>query len=154
MAVCLGADGRYAEAEEHFRQVRDLDSNFVWAHYYLAELYAARQMFGEALPIAERAHALGPWSRPSAGLYGGLLARLGEQDRGQRGNPEAGFGRCRMEHQQAWRSTTSAAVKSTWPRTGSRKRSKNDTPMPRRSCRARSGNRCAPARDGRNEPPC
>jgi tetratricopeptide (TPR) repeat protein len=83
MAVCLGAAGRYAEAEEHFRQVRDLDPNFVWAHYYLAELFAARQMFVEALPIAERAHSLGPWSSPSVGLYGGLLARQGEQDRGR-----------------------------------------------------------------------
>jgi len=83
LAVCLGAAGRYAEAEEHFRQTVDLDPNFVWAHYYLAELYAARQMFVEALPIAERAHSLGPWSRPSAGLYAGLLVRLGEQDRGR-----------------------------------------------------------------------
>ena len=81
LAVCLGAAGRYAEAEEHFRQTIDLDPNFVWAHYYLAELYAARQMFVEALPIAEKAHSLGPWSKPSAGLYGGLLVRMGEPDR-------------------------------------------------------------------------
>ena len=83
LAVCLGAAGRYAEAEDHFRQARDLDPHFVWAHYYLAELYAARQMFVEALPFAERAHSLGPWSLPSVGLYGGLLVRLGEQDRGR-----------------------------------------------------------------------
>jgi len=81
LAVCLGAAGRYTEAEEHFRQTIDLDPNFVWAHYYLAELYAARQMFVEALPIAEKAHSLGPWSKPSAGLYGGLLVRMGEPDR-------------------------------------------------------------------------
>ena len=83
LAVCLGAAGRYAEAEEHFRQTMDLDPHFVWAHYYLAELYAARQMFVEALPFAEKAHSLGPWSLPSVGLYGGLLVRLGEPDRGR-----------------------------------------------------------------------
>jgi TolB-like protein/Tfp pilus assembly protein PilF/predicted Ser/Thr protein kinase len=83
MGICLGAVGRYAEAEEHFRQARDLDSHFVWAHHYLAELYAARRMFVEALPFAERAHSLGPWSLPSVGLYGGLLVRLGELDRGR-----------------------------------------------------------------------
>ncbi len=83
LAICLGAAGRYAEAEEHFRQARDLDPHFVWAHHYLAELYAARQMFIEALPFAKRAHSLGPWSLPSVGLYAGVLVRLGEQDRGR-----------------------------------------------------------------------
>jgi tetratricopeptide (TPR) repeat protein len=81
LATCLGAAGRYAEAENHFREVLNLDPNFFWAHFSLAELYAARRMFGEALPIAEKAFALAPWYTPSAGVYAGLLVRMGKPDR-------------------------------------------------------------------------
>jgi eukaryotic-like serine/threonine-protein kinase len=82
LAACLGGVGRYAEAEEHLRQTTNLDSNFFWAWHYLAELYAARQMFVEALPFAEKAFSLAPWFTPSMGLYAALLVRAGEQDRG------------------------------------------------------------------------
>jgi tetratricopeptide (TPR) repeat protein len=83
MAMCLGAAGRYAEAEGHLRQARDLDPNFFWTHYYLADLYAARGMFVEALPFAETAFSLAPWHTPTVGVYAGLLVRLGQQDRGK-----------------------------------------------------------------------
>ena len=83
MAICLGAVGRYAEAEEHLRQALALDPNFFWAYHYLAEHCAARQMFAEALPFAEKAFSLDPWYTPSVGVYAGLSVRMGEPDRGR-----------------------------------------------------------------------
>jgi tetratricopeptide (TPR) repeat protein len=83
MAICLGAVGLYGEAEEHLRQVVALDPNFFWAYHYLAEHCAARQMFAEALPFAEKASSLAPWYPPSVGIYAGLLVRTGELDRGK-----------------------------------------------------------------------
>jgi serine/threonine protein kinase/Tfp pilus assembly protein PilF len=77
LAMCLGAVGRYAEAEEHLRQVQDLDPNYFWANTFFADLYAARRMFVEALPFAERAYSLAPWHMPTAGVYAGALARTG-----------------------------------------------------------------------------
>ena len=81
LATCLGAAGRFAEAEHHLRQARDLDPNFFWAYYFFADLYAARQMFVEALPFAEKAYSLAPWYAPGVGVYAGLMARTGEEDR-------------------------------------------------------------------------
>jgi TolB-like protein len=83
LGTCLGAAGRYAEAEEHFRQIIDLDPNFFWAWHYLAEHCAARQMFSEALPFAEKAFSLAPWYTPSGGVYAAMLVRTGEPDRGR-----------------------------------------------------------------------
>jgi TolB-like protein/Tfp pilus assembly protein PilF len=83
LAMCLGAAGRYAEAEEVLRQSRDLDPNFFWTYYFLADLYTARQMFAEALPYAEQSFSLAPWYAPSVGIYAGLLIRTGETDRGK-----------------------------------------------------------------------
>src|SRR5437868_11746092 len=56
---------------------------FFWAYVYLAELYAARGMFEDALPIAEKAFALTPWYVPSIGIYAGVLVRTGEAGRGR-----------------------------------------------------------------------
>jgi tetratricopeptide (TPR) repeat protein len=81
--MALAAVGRYAEAEELLQQSRDLDPNFMWIHYYLADLHAARGQFAGALPSAEKAFALAPWYAPSVGIYAGLLVRTGEPDRGR-----------------------------------------------------------------------
>ena len=150
LAMCLGAAGRYAEAEEVLRQILDLDPNFFWTYYFLADLYTARQMFAEALPYAEKSFSLSPWYAPSVGIYAGLLIRTGRDRPRQRIGPEAWAPARLTEHRKAWRYSTSAAVKSILPRTGSRRRSKNETPWSWRFCKARSGNRCAPARAGRN----
>jgi eukaryotic-like serine/threonine-protein kinase len=83
LGITLGTVGRDAEAEEQFRQTMHLDSNFFWAYIFLAEFYAARGRFTEALPIAEKAFTLTPWYPPSVGIYAGLLARLGQPDRGK-----------------------------------------------------------------------
>jgi len=81
LAMCLGAAGRFAEAEDLLRQSTDLDPGFFWTYYFLADLYAARQMFVEALPFAEKAFALAPWYAPAVGVYAGLLVRIGQPDR-------------------------------------------------------------------------
>jgi TolB-like protein/Tfp pilus assembly protein PilF len=83
LAMCLGAAGRYAEAEEILRQSRNLDPSFFWTYSIFADLYAARQSFAEALPFAEKAFALAPWYAPSVGVYAGLLVRMGEPQRGK-----------------------------------------------------------------------
>jgi tetratricopeptide (TPR) repeat protein len=83
MANCLAAVGRYAEAEAHLRQVLDLDPNFALALLRHAEIYAARRMFAEALPFAEKAYSLAPWGLSVSGVYAGLSIRTGEQDRGK-----------------------------------------------------------------------
>jgi tetratricopeptide (TPR) repeat protein len=81
MAQCLAAAGRYPEAEAHLRQILDFDANVVLAYSGLANLYAARGMFAEALPFAEKAYSL--LRGPSAtGMYAGLLLRTGEKGRG------------------------------------------------------------------------
>ncbi len=82
LGTCLGADGRYGEAEELLRQTRDLDPNFFWTYYFLAELYTVRRMFAEALPFAEKAVSLAPWYTPGVGAYAGLLVRTGQPDQG------------------------------------------------------------------------
>ena len=83
LAHCLGAVDRFVEAEEHFRQAMHLDANFFWTYVYLGQLYAARGMFTEALPIAEKAFSLAPWYAPSIGIYAGVLARMGQFERGR-----------------------------------------------------------------------
>jgi TolB-like protein len=83
LGMALAAVGRYAEAEELLQQSRDLDPDFMWIHYYLADLHAARGQFAGALPSAEKAFALAPWYAPSVGIYAGLLVRTGEPDRGR-----------------------------------------------------------------------
>jgi TolB-like protein len=83
LALCLSADGRYSEAEELLRQTIDLDSNFFWTHFFLADVYAARQMFEKALPYAEKAYSLAPWYAPAVGVYAGSLVRMGDPDRGK-----------------------------------------------------------------------
>jgi tetratricopeptide (TPR) repeat protein len=60
-----------------------MDPNFALAYYGLANNYAARRMFVEALPLAEKAFSLAPWYTPSVGIYAGLLVRVGEQDKGK-----------------------------------------------------------------------
>jgi eukaryotic-like serine/threonine-protein kinase len=82
-AGCLGADGRYAEAEAHLRQILDFDANFSLAYSVLATQLAAGRMFLEALPFAEKAFSLAPWYTPNVGTYAGLLVRAGQQIRGK-----------------------------------------------------------------------
>jgi eukaryotic-like serine/threonine-protein kinase len=92
MAQCLGAVGRYKEAEAHLRHILDFDPNSGLAYHGLTGLYVARGMFAEALPFAEKAHSLAPWHLPVTGIYAGLLIRTGEEDRGKHLIQELGSG--------------------------------------------------------------
>jgi eukaryotic-like serine/threonine-protein kinase len=83
MARCLIDVGRYAEAEAHLRELLDLDPNSSVAYYGLANHYAARRMFVEALPFAEKMCSLAPWNLRHTGMYAGLLTRAGEPSRGK-----------------------------------------------------------------------
>jgi Tfp pilus assembly protein PilF len=83
MAGLLAAVGRYTEAEANLRQLLDLDPNSVLAYLRLTDLYAARRMFAEALPFAEKAYSLAPWNPTLTGMYAGLLTRTGEPNRGK-----------------------------------------------------------------------
>ncbi len=83
MAGRLADVGRYAEAEAHLRQILDLDPNSPVAYRGLTNQYAARRMFIEALPFAEKMYSLAPWNAPSTGALAGLLIGTGEQRRGK-----------------------------------------------------------------------
>ncbi len=82
LGMALGAAGHFAEAEELLLQSRDLDPDFLWINYYLADLHASRGQFSEALPSARKAFALAPWYAPAAGIFAGLLVRTGEPEQG------------------------------------------------------------------------
>jgi eukaryotic-like serine/threonine-protein kinase len=84
LAMCLSADGRYAEAEEVLRQSIDLDTQYFWTHYDFAAIYAERHMFAQALPFAEKAFSLAPWYAPCVGVYAGSLVRMEQQDKGEK----------------------------------------------------------------------
>lgn len=77
----LGASGRLAEAESLLLQTWDLDPDFVFTNTYLADHYAHRKMLAEALPFAARAFSVAPWFFQNAGVYAGLLDRLGQPER-------------------------------------------------------------------------
>jgi TolB-like protein/predicted Ser/Thr protein kinase len=83
MARCLTDMGRYAEAEAHLRQILSLDPNSALAYVGLANHYATRRMFAEALPFAEKASSLAIWNSPIAGALTGLLIRTGGRRRGE-----------------------------------------------------------------------
>src|SRR5690606_37506659 len=83
LGMALGAAGQFAEAEELLLQSRDLDPDFLWINYYLADLHASRGQFPEALPPASKAFALAPWYAPAAGIHAALLVRTGEPDQGR-----------------------------------------------------------------------
>jgi Flp pilus assembly protein TadD len=77
MAMCLGAVGRYAEADAHLRQVMDLNPNLAVAYTLLASNYVARRMFAETLPFAEKGYSLAPWFPDSHRRVRGAVGPLG-----------------------------------------------------------------------------
>ena len=83
LAMCLGAVGRFVEAEKLLLDTRALDPNFPMTNLYVAYNYADRGMFEQALPFAKTIATLAPWFGLGVGLYAGLLVRLGQGDRGR-----------------------------------------------------------------------
>jgi serine/threonine-protein kinase len=82
LAMCLGAVGRHAEAEELLLETLTLDPSFTMTNLYVSSNYADRGMIERALPFAEKLAASAPWFDLGVGQYAGLLARVGEADRG------------------------------------------------------------------------
>ena len=86
------------EAEELLRQTMDLDPNFLWTYYFLAELYTARRMFAEALFLPlKRPFLWRPGTRRVSALMPGCWFGWASHIRERTGS-EAGFRRPPMEH--------------------------------------------------------
>lgn len=75
----LQASGREDEALEQLKKVVELDPNQVIALVSMAMIYADKDDLDEALKIARRAYAVGPWSPDTIGILAGLTRRKGEE---------------------------------------------------------------------------
>jgi TolB-like protein len=75
----LQAAGRDEEALEQLKKVLELDPNQVVALVSMAMLYADMGDLAEAIKIARRAHAVGPWLPESPAVLAALLKRSGEE---------------------------------------------------------------------------
>jgi tetratricopeptide (TPR) repeat protein len=76
----LHAAGRDEEALEQLRKVVDLDPNQVVALVSMAMIHADSGDLPEALKIARRAYAIGPWFPDTIGVLAGLLRRDGAKE--------------------------------------------------------------------------
>jgi len=75
----LQGAGRGDEALEQLKKVVELDPNQVIALVSMTMIYADKGNLQEALKIARRAYAIGPWSPDTIGILAGLTRRNGEQ---------------------------------------------------------------------------
>ena len=80
-ASALLAGGNTEAAEAYLRQQSEFHSTLYQPYYLLALSQAVRGLHREALPAAEKAYSLAPWSTTTGGLVGGLLMRTGEANR-------------------------------------------------------------------------
>jgi len=83
LALCLHAAGKLDEANTAFRQVLELDENFLPGLYWLTRNYTAQGMIAEALALAERAFSLTPWNTEAISGLAGLLMRTGARGRAE-----------------------------------------------------------------------
>ena len=83
LALSLNSLGRNEEAEKGFRQILELDADYLFALIDLAAMLARSQRFAEALPYAEKAYSLLPTMGMCVGVYAALLIRTGQPERGQ-----------------------------------------------------------------------
>ena len=67
------------EALEQLKKVVELDSNQVVAMVSMAMIHAHKGDMAEALKIARRAYAVGPWFPDTVGVLAGLTRRNGEE---------------------------------------------------------------------------
>ncbi len=79
MLRSLQGAGRDDEALEQLKKVVELDPNQVVALVSMAMIYADKGDLPEALKIAWRAYAIGPWSPDTIGVLAGLTRRNGEE---------------------------------------------------------------------------
>ncbi|MGA2859662.1 MAG: protein kinase [Candidatus Sulfotelmatobacter sp.] len=75
----LQGAGRVNEALEQLKKVVELDPNQVVALVSMAMIYADKGDLQQALQIARRAYAIGPWSPDTIGALAGLTRRNGEE---------------------------------------------------------------------------
>jgi len=75
----LQGAGRDDEALEQLKKVLELDPNQVLALVSMAMIYADKGDLRQALKIARRAFAIGPWSPDTPGVLAGLTRRNGEE---------------------------------------------------------------------------
>ena len=75
----LQAAGRIDETLEQLKKVLELDENLVLAQVSMAMIQADRGNMAEALRIARRAYAIGPWSPDPIGVLAGLTRRNGDE---------------------------------------------------------------------------
>jgi len=75
----LQGAGRDDEALDQLKKVVELDPNQVVALVSMAMIYADRGDLPQALKIAGRAYAIGPWSPDTIGVLAGLTRRNGEE---------------------------------------------------------------------------
>ena len=75
----LQAAGRDDEALEQLKKVVELDPNQVVAMVSMAMIHAHKGNMAEALKIARRAYAVGPWFPDTVGVLAGLTRRNGEE---------------------------------------------------------------------------
>ena len=76
----LQAAGRDDEALEELKKVLELDQNQVVALVSMAMIYADKGDLPQALKIARRAHAVGPWLPETTGVLAALLRRNREEE--------------------------------------------------------------------------
>jgi len=79
----LQAAGRDDEALAQLKKVVELDENQVIALVSMAMIYADKGDLPQALKIARRAYAVGPWSPDTIGVLAGLTRRNGEEAESQ-----------------------------------------------------------------------
>ena len=75
----LQAAGQDDEALEQLKKVVELDPNQVVAMVSMAMIHAHKGDMAEALKIARRAYAVGPWFPDTVGVLAGLTRRNGEE---------------------------------------------------------------------------
>jgi eukaryotic-like serine/threonine-protein kinase len=78
LGVCLLWAGRDPEASTEFYKALEIDGNFWFAIYALGIHHALKGTATEALPFAEKAHSLAPWSPDTIALLAGVLMRMGD----------------------------------------------------------------------------
>lgn len=83
LAVGLMACGRYEDASAACRRLLELNENYWYGCAVLAWSYAARGMFSEALPIAEKAYSLAPWNAIGIAVLAAALEGTGDAIRAQ-----------------------------------------------------------------------
>jgi len=88
----LQAAGRDAEALDQLKRVLELDQNQVVAMVSMAMIYADRGHLAEALKIARRGYATGPWFPDTIGVLAALLRRNGNEEEAKSIANELGSG--------------------------------------------------------------